>query len=79
VLSSDFSSLNQQDRHAMLHEGIGSRSPLAKVEIVFDNTDHRIPTENDEVRIIRQVGPKTDQYIIDGKQVTRNEVYKKLH
>uniref|UniRef100_A0A183BL97 Structural maintenance of chromosomes protein n=1 Tax=Globodera pallida TaxID=36090 RepID=A0A183BL97_GLOPA len=74
VLSNDFSSLNQADRHAFLHEGVGSRAPLAKVEIVFDNTDRRIPTENDEVRIMRQVGPKKDQFFIDNKQVTRTEI-----
>lgn len=74
VLSSEFSSLSQQDRHALLHEGLGSRSQLAKVEIVFDNSDHRIPTDNDEVRITRQVAAKKDQYFIDNKQVTRTEI-----
>jgi structural maintenance of chromosome 3 (chondroitin sulfate proteoglycan 6) len=74
VLSSDFSSLSSSDRHALLHEGIGIRSQVAKVEIVFDNTDRRIPSENDQVRIMRQVGTKSDQYFIDNKQVTRTEV-----
>lgn len=48
---------------------------MAKVEIIFDNNDHRIPSENEEVRIVRQVGPKQDQYFIDSKLVTRTEVF----
>ncbi|KAL3115952.1 hypothetical protein niasHT_007252 [Heterodera trifolii] len=74
VLSNDFSSLTLQDKNAFLHEGVGSRAPIAKVEIVFDNTDRRIPTDSDEVRIMRQVGQKKDQFFIDNKPVTRTEI-----
>uniref|UniRef100_A0A1I8B5N8 SMC hinge domain-containing protein n=1 Tax=Meloidogyne hapla TaxID=6305 RepID=A0A1I8B5N8_MELHA len=36
--------------------------------------DHRIPTDSEEVRIVRQLTMKSDQYYIDGKLVTRNEI-----
>lgn len=74
VLSNDYSHLTQEQRHNILHEGTGSRAALAKVEIVFDNSDRRIPTDSSEVRIMRQVGTKKDQYFIDTKVVTRNDV-----
>lgn len=74
MLSNEFSSLSQADRHAFLHEGIGNRSNVAKVEIVFDNSDRRIPSDASEVRIMRQVGQKKDQYFIDSKLATRADV-----
>ncbi|KAK5976353.1 putative septum site-determining protein MinC [Trichostrongylus colubriformis] len=59
----------------VLHEGTGPRINTARVEIVFDNTDRRIPAiEGTEVRVVRQVGQKKDQYYIDGKMVPRAEV-----
>lgn len=75
ILSNEFATLSQQDRSAFLHEGVGSRSQTAKVEIVFDNADHRIPSDSSEVKIMRQVGPKKDQYSIDGKVATRSDVW----
>lgn len=57
-----------------MHEGTGNRSTLAKVEIVFDNSDRRIPSDSSEVRIMRQIGQKKDQYLIDNKVVTRTDV-----
>lgn len=74
ILSNEFATLSQQDRSAFLHEGVGSRSQTAKVEIVFDNADHRIPSDSSEVKIMRQVGPKKDQYSIDGKVATRSDI-----
>ncbi|VDM65772.1 unnamed protein product [Strongylus vulgaris] len=59
----------------VLHEGTGPRINTARVEIVFDNSDRRIPAiEATEVRVVRQVGQKKDQYYIDGKMVPRAEV-----
>jgi chromosome segregation ATPase len=43
VLSDEFSHLHTEQRQALLHEGIGPRVMSAKVEIVFDNSDSRIP------------------------------------
>lgn len=67
--------MSQTDRHAFLHEGVGNRSTVAKVEIVFDNTDRRIPSDNSEVRIMRQVGQKKDEYFIDLKAASRTDVW----
>ncbi|KAI1727854.1 SMC proteins flexible hinge domain-containing protein [Ditylenchus destructor] len=74
VLSNEYQHLTQEGRHNILHEGTGSRAQLAKVEIVFDNADRRMPTESSEVRIMRQVGQKKDQYFIDNKVVTRTDI-----
>lgn len=74
VLSDEYSYLRQEQRRDLLHEGTGSRSTLANVEIVFDNSDRRIPNDLSEVRIMRQVGQKKDQYFIENKVVTRADV-----
>ncbi|EPB69959.1 RecF/RecN/SMC protein [Ancylostoma ceylanicum] len=75
VLSDEFSHLRSEQRMGVLHEGTGPRINTARVEIVFDNTDRRIPAiEATEVRVVRQVGQKKDQYYIDGKMVPRAEV-----
>ena len=44
VLSNEFNTLNQDQRNNLLHEGTGTRAQTAKVEIVFDNSDHRLPS-----------------------------------
>ncbi|KAE9415025.1 hypothetical protein Angca_008256 [Angiostrongylus cantonensis] len=75
VLSDEFSNLRSEQRLGVLHESSGPRISTARVEIVFDNTDRRIPAiERTEVRVVRQVGQKKDQYYIDGKMVLRTEV-----
>ncbi|KAL6735865.1 hypothetical protein Aduo_006270 [Ancylostoma duodenale] len=75
VLSDEFSHLRSEQRMGVLHEGTGPRINTARVEIVFDNSDRRIPAiEATEVRVVRQVGQKKDQYYIDGKMVPRAEV-----
>uniref|UniRef100_A0A1I7XSN2 SMC hinge domain-containing protein n=1 Tax=Heterorhabditis bacteriophora TaxID=37862 RepID=A0A1I7XSN2_HETBA len=83
VLSDEFSHLRSEQRMGVLHEGTGPRINTARVEIVFDNNDRRIPAvsgsenaliEATEVRVVRQVGQKKDQYYIDGKMVPRAEV-----
>ncbi|KAG6486834.1 hypothetical protein ZIOFF_055414 [Zingiber officinale] len=43
VLSDLFQNLRSDDRHALLHEGAGHQVVSAFVEIVFDNSDNRIP------------------------------------
>ncbi|KAI6242798.1 Structural maintenance of chromosomes protein [Aphelenchoides fujianensis] len=71
VLSNEFNNLNQEQRNNLLHEGTGQRVAQAKVEIVFDNSLHRLPSDSNEVRIARVVTSKKDQYLIDGKTATR--------
>lgn len=43
VLSDEFTHLRPEQRQALLHEGTGSRVLSAYVEIIFDNSDNRIP------------------------------------
>ena len=46
VLSDEFSHLREEQRQALLHESTGPRVISAYVEIVFDNSDNRIPVRN---------------------------------
>ena len=43
MLSDEFSHLREEQRQALLHEGTGPRVISAFVEIIFDNSDNRIP------------------------------------
>ena len=43
VLSDEFSHLREEQRQALLHEGTGPRVISAFVEIIFDNSDNRMP------------------------------------
>lgn len=43
VLSDEFTHLRPEQRQALLHEGTGQRVMSAFVEIIFDNTDNRVP------------------------------------
>ncbi|XP_068651739.1 structural maintenance of chromosomes protein 3-like [Aristolochia californica] len=74
VLSDLFQNLRSEDRHALLHEGAGHQVLSAFVEIVFDNSDNRIPVDKDEVRLRRTIGLKKDEYFLDSKHITKTEV-----
>lgn len=74
VLSDLFQNLRSEDRNALLHEGAGHQVLSAFVEIVFDNSDNRIPVDKEEVRLRRTVGLKKDEYFLDGKHITKTEV-----
>ncbi|PRQ16667.1 putative structural maintenance of chromosomes protein [Rosa chinensis] len=74
VLSDLFQNLRSDDRHALLHEGAGHQVLSAFVEIVFDNSDNRIPVDKEEVRLRRTIGLKKDEYFLDGKHITKTEV-----
>jgi chromosome segregation ATPase len=50
VLSDEYSNLRTEQRVALLHEGSGPRVITAFVEIVFDNSDRRLPMSKDEAR-----------------------------
>lgn len=43
VLSDEFTHLRPEQRQALLHEGTGNRVISAYVEIIFDNSDNRVP------------------------------------
>ncbi|CAI8586571.1 unnamed protein product [Vicia faba] len=74
VLSDLFQNLRNEDRHALLHEGAGNPVSSAFVEIVFDNSDNRIPVDKEEVHLRRTIGLKKDEYFLDGKHITKTEV-----
>ncbi|TVU49441.1 hypothetical protein EJB05_00754 [Eragrostis curvula] len=71
VLSDMFQNLRSEDRGALLHEGAGHSVVSAFVEIVFDNSDNRIPVDKEEVRLRRTVASKKDEYYLDGKHISQ--------
>ncbi|KAH9640664.1 hypothetical protein HF086_010542 [Spodoptera exigua] len=74
VLSDEFSHLRPEQRLALLHEGTGPRVISAFVEIIFDNSDNRIPIEKHEIFLRRVIGSKKDQFFLNKKVVPRSEV-----
>ncbi|TVU26602.1 hypothetical protein EJB05_29156 [Eragrostis curvula] len=67
VLSNVFQNLRNEDRVALLHEGAGHSVLSGFVEIVFDNSDNRIPFDMEEVHLCRTLVSKKDEYYLDGK------------
>eukprot|EP00959_Pyramimonas_sp_CCMP1952_P246008 5141785-Pyramimonas_sp.AAC.1 len=53
--------------------GVGSVMS-AYVEIVFDNSDNRLPIDRETVRLRRSIGLKKDEYFLDRKHITKPEV-----
>lgn len=49
VLSDEFTHLRPDARQQLLHEGTGDRVMSAYVEIIFDNTDNRVPVSGELV------------------------------
>jgi len=50
----------------------------AYVEIVFDNSDGRFPTGNEELILRRTIGLKKDEYSLDRKNATKQDVMQLL-
>ncbi|XP_077294987.1 structural maintenance of chromosomes 3 [Arctopsyche grandis] len=74
VLSDEFSHLRPEQRLALLHEGTGPRIITAYVEIIFDNSDNRVPIDREEIYLRRVIGSKKDQFFLNKKVVPRTEV-----
>lgn len=74
VLSDEFSHLSAEERQQLLHEGTGQRTMQAYVEIVFDNSDNRLPVDETVVPLRRQFSVKKDQYYWCKRITTRSEV-----
>jgi structural maintenance of chromosome 3 (chondroitin sulfate proteoglycan 6) len=66
--------LKPEEKKQLLHEGTGSIVVSGYVEIIFDNSDNRIPIEREEVSLRRVIGPKKDTYYLDKKLVTKSDV-----
>lgn len=53
-----------------VQEGAGHAVLSAYVEVVFDNSDGRLPVDRDEVRLRRSIGLKKDEFYLDKKHIT---------
>ncbi|KAK3117971.1 Structural maintenance of chromosomes protein 3 [Teratosphaeriaceae sp. CCFEE 6253] len=78
VLNDSYKSMSREDRAGLLHEGAGSAVMSAYVEIVFDNADGRFPTDTAEVVLRRTIGQKKDEYSLNRKNTTKQEVMNML-
>jgi structural maintenance of chromosome 3 (chondroitin sulfate proteoglycan 6) len=77
VLSDQYTRMSKEERQGLIHEGSGTVLS-AYVEIVFDNTDGRFPINKDEVVIRRTIGLKKDDYSLDYKSSTRQDIMQLL-
>lgn len=73
VLSDAYTHMSREERQGLIHEGSGTVMS-AYVEIVFDNSDRRLPISKDEVLVRRTIGLKKDDYSLDGKSATRSDI-----
>lgn len=78
VISDEFGRLDDNTRRALLHEGSGVQVETAYVELVLDNTDRRMATGGNEVRIKRSIGMKKDEYHLDGKCARKADIFNLL-
>ena len=74
VLSDSYSNMRPEERAKLLNEGAGAAVVQAYVEIVFDNSDRRLDNDKEEVTIKRQIGLKKDEYFVDQKHVTKQDI-----
>ncbi|GME67086.1 unnamed protein product [[Candida] boidinii] len=73
VLSDAYTNMSREERQSLIHEGSGTVMS-AFVEIIFDNTDRRLPIDTDEVIIRRTIGMKKDDYSLDQKSATKSDI-----
>lgn len=68
--------MSREERQALLHDSSSSTSTTlsAFVEIVFDNSDNRFPTNGAEVILRRTIGLKKDEYSIDRRSASKADV-----
>mmetsp|Transcript_117843 Transcript_117843/g.375676 ORF Transcript_117843/g.375676 Transcript_117843/m.375676 type:complete len:1202 (+) Transcript_117843:129-3734(+) len=78
VISDHFGTLRAETRKELLHAGTGPAVLTAFVEVVFDNSDRRMPIDKDEVRVRRSIAAKKDDYMLDGRHATKVEVFNLL-
>ncbi|CAM9776813.1 unnamed protein product [Heterosigma akashiwo] len=69
-----FVNLRQDERQHLLHEGAGANVMLAFVEVIFEYSDGRIAQDGDEVVLRRTIGLKKDEFFLNRKRVTKQEV-----
>ena len=78
VLGDAYTQMGREERQALLHEGHGSATMSAFVELVFAETEGRFATPNDELTLRRTIGLKKDEYSVDRKNTTKHEVMQML-
>ncbi|KAG7388045.1 Structural maintenance of chromosomes protein 3 [Phytophthora pseudosyringae] len=74
LLTSRFANLRPEERQTLLHEGSGKHVMSAFVEIVFDNSDGRLPVDDAEVALRRTIGVKKDEFFLNRKHITKSDV-----
>ena len=73
--------MSREERQALLHDSSASVSATlsAFVEIVFDNSDGRFPHgSSNELTLRRTIGIKKDEYSLDGRSTTKQDVLNML-
>lgn len=65
LLNQRFSSLRQEERQVLLHEGAGAPLMTAFVELIFDNTDGRLAQVCTDVCTCSNVRTATTQQLQD--------------
>ncbi|KAF4548310.1 Chromosome segregation protein sudA-like protein [Elsinoe fawcettii] len=78
VLGDAYTQMGREERQALLHEGSGSATMTAFVEVIFDNKDRRFPNGSDELILRRTIGQKKDEYSLDRKNATKKDVMSML-
>lgn len=73
VLSDAYTNMSREERQSLIHES-SVNIMSAFVEIIFDNTDRRIPIAKDEISIRRTIGMKKDDYSLDYKSSTKADI-----
>ncbi|KAG1686266.1 hypothetical protein DVH05_007040 [Phytophthora capsici] len=74
LLTSRFANLRPEERQALLHEGSGKHVMSAYVEIIFDNSDGRLPVDDTEVTLRRTIGVKKDEFFLNRKHIPKSDV-----
>ncbi|KAK1948607.1 Chromosome segregation protein sudA [Phytophthora citrophthora] len=74
LLTSRFANLRPEERQALLHEGSGKHVMSAYVEIIFDNSDGRLPVDDTEVALRRTIGVKKDEFFLNRKHIPKSDV-----
>lgn len=74
LLTNRFANLRQEERQSLLHEGSGKHVMSAYVEIVFDNSDGRLPVDTEEVVLRRTIGVKKDEFFLNRKHIPKGDV-----
>eukprot|EP00835_Amoeboradix_gromovi_P004430 NODE_345_length_10548_cov_0.306728.p1 type:complete len:1029 gc:universal NODE_345_length_10548_cov_0.306728:3629-6715(+) len=70
ALGEAYSHLSRQERQSLIKDG----ETFAFVQIKFDNTDRRFPTDNDEMILRRTISLKRDEFTVDSKSAIKSQV-----